>query len=175
MFYRNQPEADIATSKICWSFAPLKLFRRSLIEDIRFPSDMPEDIPFVLEAYLRAARISVAADYAYYHVSFDPERDHASVTSWGNPHSSVRIYQRILDLQERYSKTDQELSVVWRRVVERDVKRSLEACSGSDVVLSSEELAVFSACVKRWLHAGPDEELAKRITGMLNGASAVCA
>ena len=64
MFDRNQPKADIATSKICWTFAPLKLFRRDLVADMRFPNDMPEDIPFVLEAYLRAKCISVAADYA---------------------------------------------------------------------------------------------------------------
>ena len=139
MFERNQPKADIATSKICWTFAPLKLFRRDLVADMRFPNDMPEDIPFVLEAYLRAKCISVAADYAYYHVSFDSADEQASVTSWDNPHSTIRIYQRVLDLQEEYAKSDQDFAVVWKRLFSRDVPRTQSVIEQTGMVLDKGE------------------------------------
>lgn len=139
MFDRNQPKADIATSKICWTFAPLKLFRRDLVADMRFPNDMPEDIPFVLEAYLRAKCISVAADYAYYHVSFDSADEQASVTSWDNPHSTIRIYQRVLDLQEEYAKSDQDFAVVWKRLFSRDVPRTQSVIEQTGMVLDKGE------------------------------------
>lgn len=139
MFDRNQPNADITTSKICWTFAPLKLFRRDLVADMRFPNDMPEDIPFVLEAYLRAKCISVAADYAYYHVSFDSADEQASVTSWDNPHSSIRIYQRVLDLQEEFGRSDHDFAVVWKRLFSRDIPRTQSVIEQTGMVLDKGE------------------------------------
>ena len=139
MFDRNQPKADIATSKICWTFAPQKLFKRNLIADMRFPNDMPEDIPFVLEAFLRAKCISVAADYAFYHLSFDPADAHASVTSWDDPHSSIRIYQRVLDLQEEFRRSDHDFAVVWKRLFNRDIPRTQSVIEHNEVVLDEGE------------------------------------
>lgn len=143
MFDRNQPKADIATSKICWTFAPLKLFRRDLVADMRFPNDMPEDISFVLEAYLRAKCISVAADYAYYHVSFDSADEQASVTSWDNPHSSIRIYQRVLDLQEEFGKSDHDFAVVWKRLFSLDVPKTINVIENKGDTISEEERQIL--------------------------------
>ena len=100
---------------------------------------MPEDIPFVLEAYLRAKCISVAADYAYYHVSFDSSDEQASVTSWDDPHSSIRIYQRVLDLQEEFGKSDYEFAVVWKRLFNRDVLRTQSVIEQTRIVLDKGE------------------------------------
>lgn len=143
MFTRNQPKADIRDSKICWTFAPLKLFRRDLVADIRFPDDMPEDIPFVLESYLRAKVISVAADYDYYHVSWDSVDEHISVSTWDNPHSNIRIYKRILNLIERYGLDYTELSVLQSRLRDRDYAMTCKVLASSDIELSSEEKSIL--------------------------------
>ena len=139
MFTRNQPDAGLEHSKVCWSLAPLKLFKRELISDIRFADDMPEDMAFVLEAYFRAKRVSVAADYYYYHVSFDPTKDHASVVSWNDVHSSMRVYKLVLDLADKYRKSEEELTVVWRRIVSRDIVRTLEVAHETGDRLSRDE------------------------------------
>lgn len=142
MFTCNQPRADLEHSKVLWTLAPLKLFRRELIADLRFPSDMPEDIPFVLEAYLRADCISVAADYDYYHVSFDLSKDHASVSSWNDVHSSFRIYRAVLELVERYHEPNRDLTALWRRIMSRDIQVTLNVAAKRHVSLTSEEKAI---------------------------------
>lgn len=143
MFTHNQPKADIRDSKICWTFAPLKLFRRDLIADIRFPDDMPEDIPFVLESYLRAKVISVAADYDYYHVSWDSADEHVSVSTWDDPHSNIRVYKRILNLIEMYGLDYTELSVLQSRLRDRDYAMTCRVLASSDIELSSEEKSIL--------------------------------
>ena len=148
MFKRNQPNASLEHSKVLWSLAPLKLFRRELISDLRFPLDMPEDIPFVLEAYFRAGCISVAADYDYYHVSFDPLKNHASVASWNDVHSSFRVYQSVLDLSEKYNASDRDLAALWRRIVSRDIVTTLEVAAEGRVLLTSEERSVVQKFIK---------------------------
>lgn len=142
MFKRNQPNASLEHSKVLWSLASLKLFRRELIDDLRFPLDMPEDIPFVLEAYLRANRVSVAADYDYYYVSFDPLKHHASRFSWNDVHSSFRIYRAVLDLLEKYGVFDREVTALWRRIVSRDIVATLRGAEEKRVSLLPEEKAV---------------------------------
>ncbi|GAA4579721.1 hypothetical protein GCM10023176_58060 [Micromonospora coerulea] len=67
----NQVEVDLFDSALPWSLANTKLFRRELVDrhGLRFPEDMPvlSDQPFTLAACYRARRISVLADYDYYH------------------------------------------------------------------------------------------------------------
>ncbi|MGX7671864.1 glycosyltransferase family 2 protein [Plantactinospora sp. DSM 117369] len=71
VFARNEMEIDLFDSALPWSLANTKLFRRELIErhQLRYPEDMPvgSDQPFTLEACFRAKRISVLADYDFYH------------------------------------------------------------------------------------------------------------
>ena len=104
---------------------------------------MPEDIPFVLESYLRAKVISVAADYDYYHVSWDPADEHVSVSTWDDPHSSIRIYKRILNLIERYGLDYTELSVLQSRLRDRDYAMTCRVLASSDTELSSEEKLIL--------------------------------
>ncbi|WP_406044310.1 glycosyltransferase [Micromonospora sp. NBC_00898] len=67
----NAVDVDLFDSALPWSLANTKLFRRELVDrhGLRFPEDMPvlSDQPFTLEACYRARRISVLADYDYYH------------------------------------------------------------------------------------------------------------
>ncbi|MEO3844421.1 glycosyltransferase family A protein [Streptomyces sp. B22F1] len=67
MFKRDQPDADLYSSRVFWVLNPMKLFRRELIErhGLRFPEELRtgEDQIFVTKAYLHAAKISVLASY----------------------------------------------------------------------------------------------------------------
>ncbi|MBH1933618.1 glycosyltransferase family 2 protein [Streptomyces sp. AV19] len=67
MFRRNQPKTDVFTSRVYWTLGPLKLYRRELVErhQLRFDTGLSigEDQPFTATAYLKAAAISVVADY----------------------------------------------------------------------------------------------------------------
>lgn len=67
----NVVDVSLFDSALPWSLANTKLFRRDLVDrlGLRFPEDMPvlSDQPFTLAACYHARRISVLADYDYYH------------------------------------------------------------------------------------------------------------
>ncbi|WBC05746.1 glycosyltransferase family 2 protein [Micromonospora sp. WMMA1976] len=67
----NAVDVSLFDSALPWSLANTKLFRRDLVDrlGLRFPEDMPvlSDQPFTLTACYHARRISVLADYDYYH------------------------------------------------------------------------------------------------------------
>lgn len=132
MFTHNQPDADVFSSKVMWSFAPLKLFRRSLVKDLRFPSFMPEDIPFVLRAYCLARTVSVAADYEYYHVSQHEEDRHISLTTWSDVESNVCAYEDIFRFVEACIPEEARDEVLMRRLFRRDVCNSLVSAAQED-------------------------------------------
>ncbi|GAB3975245.1 glycosyltransferase family 2 protein [Plantactinospora veratri] len=71
VFARNETDLDLFDSALPWALSNTKLFRRELVErhGLRYPEDMPvgSDQPFTLEACYRAKRISVLADYRFYH------------------------------------------------------------------------------------------------------------
>lgn len=72
VFKKERRAADFIKSYAYRTLSPVKLFRRSLIEEhnIRFPLDYPvgEDQPFVLAAYLNGNHISTVSDKVYYWV-----------------------------------------------------------------------------------------------------------
>lgn len=125
MFTHNQPKADVFTSKVMWSFAPLKLFRRSLVKDLRFPPFMPEDISFVLRAYCAAETVSVAADYEYYHVSWHESNRHISLATWDDVNSNLQAYRDIFGFVNERVSSDCRDAVLMRRLFRRDVYHSL--------------------------------------------------
>ena len=108
-----------------WSFAPLKLFRRTLITDLCFPDFMPEDISFVLRAYLNANIVSVAADYPYYHVAAEQGDSNASVTTWNDVESNLRAYKDIFGLIGERIPEGKDRNVVLKRLFGRDVLNTL--------------------------------------------------
>lgn len=71
IFARNAADVDLYDSPLPRSLANTKLFRRELIErhHIRYPEGLPlgSDMPFTLEACVRATRISVLSDYEFYY------------------------------------------------------------------------------------------------------------
>ncbi|SFT03111.1 CDP-glycerol glycerophosphotransferase [Streptomyces harbinensis] len=67
MYKKSEEKTDVFSSRVYWTLNPMKLYRRELIEKhrLRFGHDLKvgEDQPFTALAYLRAAGISVVADY----------------------------------------------------------------------------------------------------------------
>lgn len=103
MFQRTDLDADLFESRIYWTLTALKLFRRDLIEDhrLRFPTHMPvgSDQPFTAMAYLRAKKVTVLADYDYYHVVLRGDGQH--VTLSGPLEHRVDIGEIMCDLLAR--------------------------------------------------------------------------
>lgn len=63
MYAKNQPEVNLANSRIYWALNPMKLIRRSVLieNDIKFNTELSvgEDQPFSALTYLLAEKISV--------------------------------------------------------------------------------------------------------------------
>lgn len=100
MFKRTDLDADLFTSRIYWTLAALKLFRRSFVEDnaLRFPTHFPNasDQPFTALAYLRARKISVLSDYDFYHVVLRDDGQH--VTKSGALSNRVDVVETMCEL-----------------------------------------------------------------------------
>jgi poly(ribitol-phosphate) beta-N-acetylglucosaminyltransferase len=103
MYAQTDLDADLYTSRVWWTLAALKLFRRDLLEDnaIRFPTHFPNcsDQPFTGTAYLRARKISVLSDYDYYYVVARDDDMH--VTSSGSVSNRIDVVEAMCDLLER--------------------------------------------------------------------------
>ena len=131
MFLANDPDVDVYRSKVMWTFGSYKLFRRELAQSLEFPSVMPEDISYVLRAYVLAGRVSVAADYDYYHLAYDTsEHANISLRTWDDVDLNLRAYEDIFGFiaQSRADGTiprDADLTTLMRRLFTRDVCNTL--------------------------------------------------
>jgi glycosyltransferase involved in cell wall biosynthesis len=79
----NSPKINLGKSTIWRVGGPMKLFRRSFIEDnsLRFHQCYIEDALFVYEAYFLAETISVATDYDYYFAIYREDGNQISTQS----------------------------------------------------------------------------------------------
>ncbi len=125
MFVANQPDVDLLHSKVMWTFGSYKLYRRSLIADLRFPDFMPEDISFVLRAYCRANTISVAADYPYYHLCAVSDGN-ISLSTWDDVDSNLAAFEDIFGFVSKEARELAHCKAFIRRLFTRDVCRTLE-------------------------------------------------
>lgn len=102
IFRHSQAKADLFRSDVYYTLNPLKLFRRSLIEErgLRFPEGIRvgEDQPFVAHAYLHARAISIVADYDCYH--------------WTRRTDGSSLTQRGVDYFERLPQTEEVIELV---------------------------------------------------------------
>lgn len=102
IFRHSQAKADLFRSEVYYTLNPLKLFRRSLIEEhgLRFPEGMHvgEDQPFVAHAYLHARAISIVADYDCY--------------QWTRRADGSSLTQRGVDYFERLPQTVEVLELI---------------------------------------------------------------
>jgi hypothetical protein len=72
LFTHTRPQVSLATAPLMDSLTPHKLFRRAFLEEhqIRFPEGKRrlEDHYFMVNAYLKARVVSIAADQTYYYL-----------------------------------------------------------------------------------------------------------
>ncbi|MBO8202127.1 glycosyltransferase [Streptomyces smyrnaeus] len=104
VFSRTAPVIRLVGDGLPWALSNTKLFRRSLIEEhgIRYDESMPafSDQPFVLEACVRAARISVLADEPYY---FAVRRtDSSNITFRAGPATRLSCTERLFEATCRF-------------------------------------------------------------------------
>ncbi|MEY9845609.1 glycosyltransferase family 2 protein [Streptacidiphilus sp. MAP5-3] len=94
------PGGDLA-----WTLTPSKLFRTELVHrhGMRFREDLPaySDGPFVLEAFFRARRISVLADYDYYHLVARDDR--SNITYRSRPADRLRGIAAGIEVTVRFA------------------------------------------------------------------------
>ncbi|WP_051943759.1 glycosyltransferase family 2 protein [Streptacidiphilus rugosus] len=94
------PGGDLA-----WTLTPSKLFRRELVQrfGMRFREDLPaySDGPFVLEAFFRARRISVLADYDYCYLVARPDR--SNITCSSRPADRLRGVAAAVEITNRFA------------------------------------------------------------------------
>jgi len=102
IFDRTRERVSFTDSALAWALADTKLFRRELIlrHGLRRREDLPvhSDQPFTLGALLNARKISVLADYDYYHLVLRENR--GDVTHRAGPLDrlrGVRAVQQRLD------------------------------------------------------------------------------
>ncbi|MGP3987396.1 glycosyltransferase family 2 protein [Streptomyces sp. 3N207] len=104
VFSRSASAIRLVGDGLPWALSNTKLFRRSLIEEhgIRYDETMPafSDQPFVLEACVRAARISVLADKPHY---FAVRRaDSSNITYQAPPMVRLRCAERLFETTCRF-------------------------------------------------------------------------
>ncbi|MFV0129916.1 glycosyltransferase family 2 protein [Streptomyces sp. HMX112] len=98
LYKKSDPDVSLYDSALPFTLANTKLFRRELVEkyQLRFPEDLPvgSDQPFTIEACVRAAKISVLADYTYYYAV--KRGDSSNITYRANHLSRLRCTERIM-------------------------------------------------------------------------------
>jgi hypothetical protein len=121
LFRRNRHGVRLDSAALLVLLTPHKLFRRTLLTEhgVRFPEEPRrlEDHKFVVEAYFRAERISVLADYPCYHWVLRDAEDNAS---WGRFDSAAYFedVREVLDIVERHTEPGalrDELMLHWYR------------------------------------------------------------
>ena len=105
VFRRPAPRIELVGSGALYALSNTKLFRRSLIEEhgLRFPEDLRigSDLPFTLEAYVRAGVVSVLGDYDCYYAVRRPAN--ANITYGARWDDRIRVGERALDVLARIS------------------------------------------------------------------------
>ncbi len=118
------PDGDLA-----WSLTPSKLFRRSLVleHELRFREELPvySDGPFVLEAYFRARRISVLADYDYYFLV--ARSDGGNITYTSRLHDRLRGISAGVEVTARCAPPGHDRDVVNSRHLRGDLANLFRA------------------------------------------------
>jgi glycosyltransferase involved in cell wall biosynthesis len=150
LYKKSDPDVSLYESALPFTLANTKLFRRELVEkyELRFPEDLPvgSDQPFTLEACVRAAKISVLADYTYYYAV--KRGDASNITYRANHLSRLRCTARIMhfaaSLIEPGPKRDAVLKrhFTWElaKLVQDDFP-ALDAVTRSEVCAGIAELA----------------------------------
>lgn len=129
IFDRTAPEVGFTDSALAWALADTKLFRRDLLQrhGLRRLEDLPvhSDQPFTLEALLHAKRVSVLADYDYYHLVL--RQDGSNVTHRAGPLDRLRGVRAIQEVVQRRTRPGPERDAIRSRHFGWEVPQLLQA------------------------------------------------
>ncbi len=129
VFRHAAPQIDLVGSGAMYALSNTKLFRRTLITEhgLRFPEDLPigSDLPFTLEAYVRAGVVSVLGDYDCYHAVRRP--NNANITFRATFGDRIRVCARALDLLVRISDRSDLKEELQLRLLKVDLLRVVGA------------------------------------------------
>jgi CDP-glycerol glycerophosphotransferase len=164
VFRCNLERASVDRSGILYALTPAKLFRRELLEQngMRFREELRigSDHPFVVEAYLRAGRVSVLADYTCYYLV---ARDGGGNISLGDSvTASLRLpYMRAAaETVLRLAGPGPELDALIKRNLRIELTDLLgPAFAASTAVEQQRDVALLNAFLDDWYHPGIAEAL----------------
>ena len=153
MFTHDQPRTDVFSSRAYWTLNPLKLFRRSLIEEhhLRFPASLPvgQDQPFVAQAYLHAHAISILASYDCYHYRL--REDGGNNTE--HPESAqrwLRIFEHMIPLAKSFTDEGAKQNLLLRRHFQSEQRDFLRHLLKVPANQRAELFAKFREIVRDW-------------------------
>ncbi|MGI5460574.1 glycosyltransferase family 2 protein [Streptomyces sp. CA-249302] len=118
LFRQNRPRASVENAPLIDSLTPHKMFRKAFLDEtgLLFPEGRRrlEDHVFVVEAYLRAANVSVIGDYVcYYHIRRDDEAN-AGIQQF-DPAGYFKNLREALDVVEEYTEPGEVRDSLHRR------------------------------------------------------------
>ncbi|MEU3493858.1 glycosyltransferase family 2 protein [Kitasatospora cineracea] len=129
IFDRTAEQVGFTDSALAWALGDTKLFRRDLVtshglrrrEDLVIHSDQP----FTLGALLHARKVSVLADYDYYHLVL--RRDRSNVTHRAGPLDRLRGFTAAHEVLDRGTLPGPARDAVRARYFSWDVPQLLQA------------------------------------------------
>lgn len=148
LYKKSDPDVSLYESALPFTLANTKLFRRELVEKykLRFPEDLPvgSDQPFTLEACVRAAKISVLADYTYYYAV--KRGDASNITYRANHLSRLRCTERIMHFAASLIEAGPQRDAVLKRHFTWELAKLVQDdFPGLDAVTRSEVCAGIAA------------------------------
>ncbi|MCX5263488.1 glycosyltransferase family 2 protein [Streptomyces sp. NBC_00199] len=117
LYKKNDSNVSLYDSALPFTLANTKLFRRELVEKykLRFPEHLPvgSDQPFTIEACVRAAKISVVADYVCYYAV--KRGDASNITYRADHLARLRATAEIMDFTAGLIEAGPQRDAVLRR------------------------------------------------------------
>ena len=152
MFSKTLTDVNLGNSRIYWALNPMKLIKRSLLEnaDIRFDSTLrrDEDQPFAFKAYLAAKKISILADPPVVGVRYSPTGNNLTLRDYSpdDLFQYLATMTKIMDANSLDNKTRHFLLIRnWEIEISREFLWKRLALLPEDVWQSSlEKLCKFS-------------------------------
>lgn len=154
MYHHTVLDVDLFTSRVYWTLAALKLFRRSLLEEhhIRFDETLKtgEDQPFTALAYLKAKKISTLADDDYY---FARRRDDGQNTTkqLKDLEPRIQLFLTMMDLVGRQVPAGSGRDHLMRRHLQVEFLAYLNAAARREPDLRNEYFERFRTSIVTWV------------------------
>ena len=104
LFAENRSSVGMDYAPMAWLLTPHRLFRRALLDGLRFPEGRRrlEDHVFVLAAQFRAERTSIVADYPGYHWMLRDRETNASADTF-DPAQYYGNLREVLDVVDAHT------------------------------------------------------------------------